>query len=174
MAFAGTLFLGPLVVSLIGQVVANPANLISFSVLFGLSQNLGGLIGSSLLGTFLVVREKFHSSQLAEQLTLLDPLVASRVQSTAAGLARVIADPAARQTQALSSLAAVSTREATLLAYNDVFLVIALLATLHAAWVFGRAIWLNYFAGPPAPAPAPVVPAVERRAPSTSRDQITD
>jgi MFS family permease len=158
MAFAGTLFLGPLVVSLIGQVVANPGNLVSFSVLFGLTQNLGGLLGSSLLGTFLVVREKFHSSQLTEHLTLLDPLVAGRVQAGAAAFARVIADPAARQTQSLSTLAAISTREASLLAYNDVFLVIAVLATLHAAWVFGRGVWLNYFAARVAAPAAPVAP----------------
>jgi MFS family permease len=168
MAFGGTLFLGPLLVSLIGQVIANPGNLVSFSVLFGLTQNLGGLLGSSLLGTFLVVREKFHSSQLTEHLTLLDPLVASRVQAGAAAFARVIADPAARQTQALSTLASVSTREANLLAYNDVFLVIAVMATLHAVWVFGHAVWLNYFAAPVA-APAAAPPAPTRPA-----EQITD
>jgi MFS family permease len=169
MAFAGTLFLGPMVVSLLGQVIANPGNLISFSVLFGLTQNLGGLLGSSLLGTFLVVREKFHSSQLAEGLTLLDPLVAYRVQQGAAAFARVLADPAARQAQSLATLSAVQTREATLLAYNDVFYVIAVLASVHAAWVFGRAIWLNYFV-PPAPAPAAPAPA----APQAPADQITD
>jgi hypothetical protein len=163
LAFGGTLFLGPLVVSLLGQVLANPGNLISFSVLFGLTQNLGGLIGSSLLGTFLVVREKFHSSQLAEHLTLLDPLVAGRVQAGAAAFVRVLADPSARQAQSLSTLASISTREATLLAYNDVFLVIAVLATVQAAWVFGLAVWLKYFATP-ARAPAP---------PRTT-EQITD
>jgi hypothetical protein len=168
MAFGGTLFLGPLLVSLIGQVIANPGNLVSFSVLFGLTQNLGGLLGSSLLGTFLVVREKFHSSQLTEHLTLLDPLVAGRVQAGAAAFARVIADPAARETQSLSTLASVSTREANLLAYNDVFLVIAVMATLHAAVVFGRAVWLDYFAEPVAAAvPAPPAPA-------RPAEQITD
>jgi hypothetical protein len=63
----------------------------------------------------------------------------------------------------------VQTREATLLAYNDVFYVIAVLASVHAAWVFGRAIWLNYFV-PPAPAPAAPAPA----APQAPADQITD
>jgi hypothetical protein len=52
-------------------------------------------------------------------------------------------------------LAASVRREANLLAYNDVFLLIAALAALHAAWVFGRAVWLEYFAEP-APALAPV------------------
>jgi hypothetical protein len=153
------------VVSLLGQVIANPRNLVSFSVLFGLTQNLGGLIGSSLLGTFLIAREKFHSSQIAEGLTLLDPLVASRLQSGAAAFARVLTDPAARQTQSLATLTAVQTREANLLAYNDVFLVIAVLATVHAVWVFARAVWINYFA-PPEMVPAPAQP--------TRREMLTD
>jgi MFS family permease len=165
LSFGGTLFLGPLVVSLLGQVIANPRNLVSFSVLFGLTQNLGGLIGSSLLGTFLIAREKFHSSQIAEGLTLLDPLVASRLQSGAAAFARVLTDPAARQTQSLATLTAVQTREANLLAYNDVFLVIAVLATVHAVWVFARAVWINYFA-PPEMVPAPAQP--------TRREMLTD
>lgn len=36
----------------IGSVVTQPKNLVSFVVLFGMSQNLGGLIGSAILGTF--------------------------------------------------------------------------------------------------------------------------
>ncbi len=36
----------------IGGVVAEPRNLVSFSVLFGMSQNIGGLLGSAILGTF--------------------------------------------------------------------------------------------------------------------------
>ena len=39
------------------------------------------MIGAALLGTFQVVREKFHSSMIVEHLTLLDPRVAARVQS---------------------------------------------------------------------------------------------
>jgi MFS family permease len=157
LAFGGALFLGPLAVSLINQVIAHPANLISFVVLFGMAQNVGGLIGSSLLGTFQVIREKYHSAMLVEHLSVVDPMVAHRIQAGATAFGRAIADPAARQRQGLSLLAASVNREANLLAYNDVFLLIAALAALHASWVFGRAVWLEYFAEP-APAPAPVPP----------------
>jgi len=159
LAFGGTLFLGPLLLTLLGSVIANPANLITFSVLFGLTQNLGGLLGSSLLGTYQVVREKFHSSNLAEQLSSLDPLVAARIQQGGAAYARVLTDPSARTRQGVSVLSQSATREANILAYNDVFLLIAILASVLALWIFGRALWLKYCAAPPpAPAPAPVPP----------------
>jgi hypothetical protein len=64
----------------IGGVVADPRNLVSFSVLFGMSQNIGGLLGSAILGTFQTWREKYHSSLLADQLTTLNPLVNERLQ----------------------------------------------------------------------------------------------
>lgn len=47
--------------------------------MFGMSQNLGGLLGSAILGTFRR-REKYHSSLLADQLTTLNPLVNERIQ----------------------------------------------------------------------------------------------
>jgi len=159
LAFGGVMFLGPLLLTLLGAVIANPANLISFSVLFGLTQTLGGLIGSSLLGTFQVMREKYHSSVLAEQLSSLDPLVAARIQQGGAAYARLLADPSARTRQGISVLTQTAAREANILAYNDVFLLIAIIATLLAAWIFGRSLWLKYVSPPPAaPTPVPAPP----------------
>lgn len=133
--FGSTFFLGPAMVAGIGGVMAQPRNLISFVVLFGMAQNLGGLLGSAVMGTFQTVREKFHSSQLVEHLTLLDPQVASRVQAYAARFASVIPDPAQRNAQAVRTLGSAATREATVLAYNDVYLVIAAIALLTMAWI---------------------------------------
>jgi MFS family permease len=160
LAFGGVLFLGPVLLTILGSVITNPGNLITFSVLFGLTQNLGGLLGSSLLGTYQIMREKFHSSNLAEQLSILDPMVASRIQQSGAAYARQLADPASRTRQGIASLSQTATREANILAYNDVFLLIAILATVLAAWIFGRALWLKYVA-PPAPPAAPPAPAQE-------------
>jgi len=152
LAFGGTLFIGPSLISMIVTVIGNPGALISFSVLFGLTQNLGGLIGSALVGTFQIMREKFHSSTIVEGLSLLDPLVAGRIQSGAAAAGQLLADPAARTRQSLASLAASATREANILAYNDVFLMIALIAATSATWIFLHAVWMYY--NPPATAPA--------------------
>ena len=152
LAFGGTLFVGPSLISMIFTVIGNPGALISFSVLFGLTQNLGGLLGSALVGTFQVWREKFHSSNIVEGLSSLDPLVASRIQGGAAAVGQLLADPAARTRQGLASLSNAATREANILAYNDVFLVLAILASVSAVWIFLHAVWLQVF---PAPAPAP-------------------
>jgi MFS family permease len=170
LAFGGAMFLGPSVIAMIGSVVSNPANLISFSVLFGLSQNLGGLIGSAALGTFQVVREKFHSSQLVEHLSMFDPQVASRVQQSAAAYGRLVADPAARSVRGLTTFSATATREANVLAYNDVFLVICLIALATAAWIFTHALWLHFHpaeAGSPQPAAGSVSSSTPTPDPAT-------
>jgi MFS family permease len=176
LAFGGTLFIGPSLISMIVTVIGNPGALISFSVLFGLTQNLGGLIGSALVGTFQIMREKFHSSTIVEGLSLLDPLVAGRIQSGAAAAGQLLADPAARTRQSLASLAASATREANILAYNDVFLMIALIAATSATWIFLHAVWMHYNlpattpAAAAAPAPAPAVPVNNIPAPITVTD----
>ncbi len=74
LAFGGTFFLGPTLVLGISGVLANPRNMISFSVLFGITQNIGGLIGSAALGTFQIVRDKGHPSEIVEDHRMLHPL----------------------------------------------------------------------------------------------------
>jgi MFS family permease len=153
LGFGGAFFLGPTFVSGFGAVIAAPNNLISFSLMFGITQNLGGLLGSALVGTFQVLREKYHSSILVEHLTLLDPLVAARVQAGGARLGALLSDPAARNAQGVAALGAAATREANILAYNDVFLLITLVALLTLAWMLGRYLWVRCTACR-APAPA--------------------
>ncbi|MCD5981943.1 MFS transporter [Pseudomonas sp. CDFA 610] len=159
LAFGGTFFLGPTLVLGISGVLANPRNMISFSVLFGITQNIGGLIGSAALGTFQVVREKFHSSHIVEHLTLINPLVQSRLQSYSASYGSVIADPSQRNVQGIRAMATAATREANVLAYNDVFMLIALIAVLTMVWISFRVIWLKMTTQPQALAPvAPAAP----------------
>ncbi|KPC32485.1 Transporter [Pseudomonas syringae pv. cilantro] len=153
LAFGGTFFLGPTLVLGISGVLANPRNMVSFSVLFGIAQNIGGLIGSAALGTFQVVREKFHSSHIVEHLTLIDPLVQARLQSYSASYGSVIADPALRNSQGIRAMATAATREANVLAYNDVFMLIALIAVLTMIWISLRMLWLKMTTQPQALAP---------------------
>ncbi len=161
LAFGGTFFLGPTLVLGVSGVIANPRNMVSFSVLFGITQNLGGLIGSAVFGTFQIVREKFHSSVLVEHLTLIDPLVQSRLQSASASYASAVADPASRSALGLRAIASSATREANILAYNDVFMLIALVAVLTMIWISARTLWLKMTTQPVAVAiatPAAVQP----------------
>jgi len=142
LGFGGTFFLGPTMVLGTKNVLTNPRNLVSFSVMFGICQNLGGLIGAALLGTFQIVREKYHSSMITEHLTLLDPLVAARVQSGGSAYGGVVADPQLRNLMGIRSLATAATREANVMAYNDVFMLIAIIAILTMIWIFIRSLWL--------------------------------
>src|SRR5471032_1049557 len=158
LAFGGTFFLGPTMVLGTRNVLTNPRNLVSFSVLFGICQNLGGLIGAALLGTFQIVREKFHSSNIVEHLTLLDPRVAARVQSGGNAVGSMIADHSLRNLQGIRTLATAATREANVLAYNDVFMLIAVIAVLTMIWISIRALWL--MSTTQAVAPAPATPSV--------------
>lgn len=142
LGFGGTFFLGPTMVLGTKNVLTNPRNLVSFSVMFGICQNLGGLIGAALLGTFQVMREKFHSSMIVEHLTLLDPRVAARVQSGGSAYGGIVADPDLRNLMGIRSLATAATREANVMAYNDVFMLIAIIAMLTMLWIFTRSLWL--------------------------------
>jgi len=151
LAFGGTFFLGPTLVLGISGVISNPRNMVSFSVLFGITQNVGSLIGSALLGTFQVWREKFHSAHIVEHVTLLNAQVQSRLQSASGAYISAIADPSARTNQGIRSLATAATREANTLAYNDVFMLIALIAVLTAIWITSRATWLWITTEPVAP-----------------------
>ncbi|RCX08266.1 MFS transporter [Extensimonas vulgaris] len=140
-AFGGALFLAPAMVQELGSVRAEPRNLVSFSVLFSISQNMGGQVGSALLGTFQVWREKFHSSHIVEHLTLLDPQVATRVQQSANSYKRVLTDPVLDNTQGLKALATAATREANVLAYNDVFLLVAVIAGATLFFLLAQVVW---------------------------------
>ena len=144
LAFGSTFFLGPCMALGISHVRANPRNLVSFSVMFGICNNLGGLLGAALLGTFQTVREKFHSSNLVEQLSRLDPLVNARIQTGGAGYGGLIADPALRSEVGTRLLANAATREANILAYNDVFMLIGAIAVLTMCWIFIRSSWVWY------------------------------
>ncbi|WP_449432871.1 MFS transporter [Pseudomonas putida] len=146
LAFGSTFFLGPSMALGISHVRANPRNLVSFSVLFGICNNLGGLIGAALLGTFQIWREKFHSSNLMDRLSYLEPLVNARVQSGGTGYGGVIVDPALRSEVGMRLLASAATREANVLAYNDVFMLIGAIAIATMIWIFIRGSWLWYTA----------------------------
>lgn len=140
LSFGGAFFLAPAMIMGIGDVIANPRNLISFSVMFGMSQNIGGLVGGALLGTFQIVREKYHSSYLVEHLTLLDPQVVSRLQVQASPFAKILVDPALIQEQGVSALHTVATREANILAYNDTFMLVAIISAGAILWLTCKSI----------------------------------
>jgi hypothetical protein len=133
--FASMLFLShTMVIGLSRTLLAGPTHFVSFVVLFGLSQSLGGLLGNAVLGTFQILREKYHSHQLVESIVLTDPQVAARLRGTGATVSGVLGDPTLRSAEGAALLARTVAREANILAYNDVFLLIGVLAMLTFIW----------------------------------------
>ncbi len=130
-AFAGTFFLGPaLLFGMTRALKQGSGHIISFIALFGIINSLGGLAGSAILGTYQVVREKANSAALVQAIDPTDPLVQARLQAGAAGIGRVVGDPALRTAEGGALLSQTATREANVLAYDDVFRFVAMLAGL--------------------------------------------
>ena len=143
LGFGSAFFLAPAMLAGIGGVIADQRNLVSFSVLFGMSQNVGGLLGSAILGTFQTWREKFHSSQLADQITTLNPVITERLQQYAQQYQHQIGDSALLNVQASALLQTASTLEANILAYNDTYLLTAAISAATLLWVFWRLLRLR-------------------------------
>ena len=133
--FASLLFLSHAMgIGIARTLLAGPKNFLSFVVLFGLSQSVGGLAGSAFLGTFQVMREKFHSNELVQSIVLTDPVVAARIRAGAGAVGGILGDPTLRGAEGTALLAAQVTREANILAFNDVFLLVGFLAMLAVVW----------------------------------------
>jgi hypothetical protein len=133
--FASVLFLGTaMVIGIARTLLSGPQNFIGFAVLFSMSQSIGGLLGSAILGTFQTIREKFHSHELVQHIVLTDPLVAARVRGSGGALTGVIGDPEQRSAQGLGLLGRQIAREANILAFNDVFLLVGVLACITLIW----------------------------------------
>ncbi len=135
--FAALLFMAQtIVIGIARTLLAGTRHFISFIVLFSLSQSMGGLIGSALLGTFQVVREKYHSAELVQSILITDPQVAARMRAGAGSVAGVIGDPVLRSAESGVLLARAVAREANILAYNDVFLLIGVLSVATILWSY--------------------------------------
>lgn len=119
LGFGTTLFIGPaLAFGFLRMLQRGPAYFISLVVLFSSTQNLGSLAGAALLGSYQVIATRAHLSALTEHLTAADPQVIARIQ-----------------TQGYAALAQSATREAAVLAFNDVFRFVAVLAVATALFV---------------------------------------
>lgn len=144
-AFSTTLYIGPAMLIGFARVLADGGRkLTSFIVLFGATQSLGGLIGTAWLGTLQSIREKAHSFALVQRLSHSEPQVALALQQGANRYAAQISDPGLRGAQGAASLAQRVSAEANIMAYNDVFATIAILAAVTAVLLALRLIRLQW------------------------------
>jgi hypothetical protein len=131
-----TLFIGPTLVFGMLRVLRRGADvLVSLIVPFSVTQNIGGLAGSALLGTVQTASAHAHAAALSEHLSAGDPQVVMRLQGGAAALAGAISDPAVRSAEGAALLGQALNREATVLAFNDTFALVAGLALATALFI---------------------------------------
>jgi hypothetical protein len=145
LGFGTTLFIGPALLSGFQRMLSRgPDYFISIIVLFSVTQNVGGLAGSAALGTYQTIQAKSHAAALSEDLLGAHPNVVERIGLGAAAVADVVVDPAQRTGQGVSQLAKALAQEANVLAYNDVFIlvsIVALIGALYVGWpAFGSAV----------------------------------
>lgn len=133
-AFAGALFLPPAMLSgLMSALSKGPNYILSFVIVFLTTQMVGGVVGSGLFNSFIILRQKFHLSALAEGLNSTDPQVISHLVGLVKNYAASIPDMAARQALAGSSLAQDAAAQAYVMAYNDAYALMAAIALACAA-----------------------------------------
>jgi hypothetical protein len=139
------MFTGPLLMIGFTQALkSGPAYIVTFSVLFSITQSLGGLIGSSLLNTYQLHREHEFSASLVATMNRTDPQVSQRLAQQSAALGPAIGDSVLRSAQGAAQLAQVARRESNVRAYNDVFMFSAMTAIAFLLWVLallGRNAW---------------------------------
>ncbi|MBN9404643.1 MAG: MFS transporter [Burkholderiales bacterium] len=135
LAMGSGVFMGPLMLTGVRQGLKNgPNHMITAILTLSMTQAFGGLLGSALLGTYQIEREQAHSVALVQQINPADPMVAQRLQLQQQALAGTITDPALRAAQGAAQLSQIVRREANVLAFNDVFHLVALVALAHLAW----------------------------------------
>ena len=136
LGFGTTLFIGPALAFGIVRILNRGIDyLVSFLVLFSSIQNVGGLLGSAVLGTYEIIQARAHAVTLTDNLLASNPDVVARIDLGAGSISGVVTDPAQRTVESAGLLAQAMTREANVLAFNDVFRIVSILALMCAAYV---------------------------------------
>jgi len=143
-AFAGALFLPPaMAAGLMNALKKGPQYILSFVIVFLTTQSIGGAFGAAAVGTLVTWRTKFHYAALIENIKMTDPTVVQRLTQFSGAYGKVTTDPNLMNQQGLTLLNQQITREATVLAYNDAFLSLSVVALCALA---GLAIHMGILA----------------------------
>lgn len=141
--FGTCLFIGPtMAYGIIKVMRLGPAYLVTLVVAFSMTQNVGGLLGSAILGSYQTIAARSHLQALEQRIQVGDVQVIDRIQGSTRALAGVIADPGLRSLQGGASLGTVLAREANILAFNDVFSLVWQLS-LCTALIVVFLMWLS-------------------------------
>ena len=130
-AFAAVYFMGPMVFEGMLRAIANgPAYIISFSVIFSISQTIGGLAGAAGIQAFTTIRTQTHYSDMVNSLNFGNPALVQQLQAASAQLGSQMTDSAMVTSSAAQQVFAQIQRQAVVAAYNDLFFIMGSLASL--------------------------------------------
>lgn len=133
-SFGGALFLPPaMAAGLVSALKNGPTYITSFIVVFIFTQSVGGLFGSAVFGSFVTWRQQHHMRALYDQIVMTDPLVAQRIAQLSASVSKVITDPVYVNAEGAALLGQQIVKEATVLSYNDLFLLVSAIAAVTLA-----------------------------------------
>ena len=128
-AFAAALFLPPALLSgLMSALAKGPTYILSFVIVFLTTQSLGGAMGAAVFRSFVTLREKVHLGLLTDGVSLTHPAVTERIGQIAAALAPGLPDPGLVRVQAVAQIGRDAATQAYVMAYNDAFRAISVLA----------------------------------------------
>ena len=129
-AFAAVYFMGPLVFEgFLRAIASGPAYIISFSVIFGISQTVGGLAGAAAIQAFTTIRTQVHYADMVSSLNMGDPAFSAQIVGTRNVLSNQTTDSAQANVTAMSQVLQGIQRQAAVSAYSDLFFLMASLAT---------------------------------------------
>lgn len=141
-AFATTFFIGPALLYGVARVLAaGGQKLSSFLIMFAITQSMGSLVGNALVQTAQILYEHDHSARLVNFVSKLNPLVDNKVASAAAAYLPIVSDPAQRTGVAIQALAEQTSIEANILAFNDTFRLVSIIALLTATCIAGLLLY---------------------------------
>jgi MFS family permease len=143
LSVAAAMFMGPLLLAGVMPALKKGTQyIISFVVLFSISQSIGGLAGPAILGTIQQFREHEYSAVINAGVDPTQQLVAQRLQTQGQIYGSLINDPILRQAQGTAQLAQLATREANVRAFNDIFLLNGIMALAFLAWTLFHVVRL--------------------------------
>ncbi len=146
-ALAGALFLPPAMLSgLLRALAKGPTYLLSFIIVFLSTQRIGGVMGSGLFSTFVTHRQAFHMHVLGEELSRTDPAVAQTIGAVTQAYAPTIGDAGLRTAQAVSGIVSSAATQAYVMAYNDAFLLLSIIAAVSLALLISHRVTASWFA----------------------------
>lgn len=130
-AFAAVYFMGPMVFEGMFRAIANgPAYIISFSVIFSISQTIGGLAGAAAIQAFTTIRTQIHYADMVGSLNLGDPALMAQVAGAGRMLSTQITDANQANVAAMGQVLQGIQRQATVAAYADLFFLMATIASI--------------------------------------------